>query len=59
MKSALTLWANLEAARDDSSMNLNYGELYASKLITIDKVLFPGEAWTKFRDLESYALASK
>ncbi len=24
MKSAFTLWANLEAARDDSSMNLNY-----------------------------------
>ncbi len=24
MKSALTLWANLEAARDDSSMNLSY-----------------------------------
>ncbi len=24
MKSAFTHWANLEAARDDSSMNLNY-----------------------------------
>ncbi len=24
MKSALTLWANLEAARDESSMNLSY-----------------------------------
>ncbi len=24
MKSALTLWANLEAARDDSSMNLSF-----------------------------------
>ncbi len=24
MKSALTLWANLEAARDNSSMNLSY-----------------------------------
>ncbi len=24
MKSVLTLWANLETARDDSSMNLNY-----------------------------------
>ncbi len=24
MKSALTLWANLKAARDDSSMNLSY-----------------------------------
>ncbi len=24
MKSAFTHWANLEAARDDSSMNLNF-----------------------------------
>ncbi len=28
MKSALTLWANLEAARDDSSMNLSYCEQF-------------------------------
>ncbi len=27
MKSAFTHWANLEAARDDSSMNLNYLEV--------------------------------
>ncbi len=26
------------------------GELYASKLVTIANVLFPGESWTKFRD---------
>ncbi len=28
MKSALTLWANLEAARDDSSMNLSFVTAY-------------------------------
>ncbi len=27
MKSEFTHWANLEAARDDSSMNLNYERL--------------------------------
>ncbi len=28
MKGVLTLWANLEAARDDSSMNLSFGSGY-------------------------------
>ncbi len=33
MKSAFTHWANLEAARDDSSMNLNYDQNLPNKII--------------------------
>ncbi len=32
MKSAFTFWANLEAARDDSSMNLNY-EVHSTVIV--------------------------
>ncbi len=32
MKSAFTYWANLEAARDDSSVNLNYINLLIFKI---------------------------